>query len=171
MDRKHVPLGIYRQNIETILQLLTSPESPYAIAHSSTPVSIFLISPAGVEDSMRNDPEHVRSEKTKAYIDAVLEIGDRWVKKRQKTDNWKLGTIDLYGAIQKAGQLGGRQRFYTYVHCLRQGKVADCSDGVHLSTAGYDVLCGMINTMVHTGFRRRGINFDDQQDCPWTAPE
>jgi hypothetical protein len=40
-----------------------------------------------------------------------------------------------------------------------------------LSTAGYDVLSGMINTMVHTGFRRRGINWDDQQDCPWTAPE
>jgi len=44
-------------------------------------------------------------------------------------------------------------------------------DGVHLTTAGYDVLCEMINTMIHTGFRRRGINWDDQEDCPWTVPE
>jgi len=64
---------------------------------------------------MRDDPHHVRAEKTKAYVDAVLEIGDRWVRRRQKTDNWKIGVIDLHGAIQKAGEHGGRRRFYTYV--------------------------------------------------------
>ena len=64
---------------------------------------------------MRDDPEHVRAEKTKPYVDAVLEIGDRWVKKRQQTDNWKIGVIDLHGAIQKAGEQGGTRRFYTYV--------------------------------------------------------
>lgn len=113
MDKKHVPLAQFRQNIETILHLLTSPASPYAIAHSKVPVSIFLISPSGIEDSMRDDPHHVSAAATKEYVDAVLEIGDRWVKKREKTDNWKIGTVDLYGAILKAGEQGGTRRFYT----------------------------------------------------------
>jgi hypothetical protein len=139
MDKKHVPLGIFRQNIETILQLLTSPQSPYAIAHSKTPVSIFLISPAGVEDSMRDDPDHVRAEKTKAYVDAVLEIGDRWVKRRQKTDNWKIGVIDLHGAIQKAGEHGGKRRFYTYV---QPPMSITCSD-----MAATEFTCRLLDTM------------------------
>jgi hypothetical protein len=45
------------------------------------------------------------------------------------------------------------------------------SDGVHLTTAGYDVLWAEIDKLVHTEFKGRGIDWDDQDDCPWTAPE
>ena len=119
MDRKHVPVSVFRKNMEEILNRLTSPSSPYAIAHSDYPVSIILITPGGVQDSMRNDPHHVLAAESKKYSDAVLDIGQQWALKNKEGNNWKIGTIDLYGAILKAGELGGRERFYRSVQNLR----------------------------------------------------
>jgi len=119
MDRKHVPVSVFRKNMEEILDRLTSPSSPYAIAHSDYPVSIILITPGGVQDSMRNDPHHVLAAESKKYSDAVLDIGQQWAQKNKEGNNWKIGTIDLYGAILKAGEQGGRERFYRSVQNTR----------------------------------------------------
>lgn len=42
---------------------------------------------------------------------------------------------------------------------------------MHLTTAGYDVLWSEIDKLVHTDFKGRGIDWDDQTDLPWTEPE
>jgi hypothetical protein len=44
-------------------------------------------------------------------------------------------------------------------------------DGVHLTTEGYDVLWQEIDKLVHADFEGRGIDWDDQEDLPWTEPE
>jgi hypothetical protein len=115
VNSKHVPIPLFRQNIDTILERLTSPSSPYAVAHSSVPVSIILITPPGVEASLLDDPNHITSERTQTYSDAVLDIGKEWARKNKEGDNWKIGTIDLAGAILKAGEQGGTRQFYKFV--------------------------------------------------------
>ena len=64
---------------------------------------------------MLEDPRTMNCQTTLAYRNAVLDIGDQWVKKRQKSDIWKLGTVDLFGAIMKAGEPGGKSRYFTSV--------------------------------------------------------
>lgn len=115
VNSKHVPIPLFRNNMETILERLTSPSSPYAIAHSSIPVSIILITPPGIEDSFRDDPDNVNSERTRKYSDTVLDIGREWAEKHKEGDSWKIGSIDLSDAIIKAGERGGTRRFYKYV--------------------------------------------------------
>jgi hypothetical protein len=115
VNSKHVPIPLFRQNIETILERLTSPSSPYAIAHSSVTVSIILITPPGIEDSFRDDPDNINSERTQTYSDAVLDIGKEWARKNKAGDKWKIGSIDLAGALLKAGEQGGTRQFYKFV--------------------------------------------------------
>lgn len=111
-ESKTVPLEVFRQNIQQILDLLTSPSSPYAVAHGSHPLSIILITPPAIHDDMLGDTPAVSNEHTKLYRDAVLQIGAEWQKKQQG-ERWKLGTIDFFGALATARQTGDSTRFYT----------------------------------------------------------
>jgi hypothetical protein len=112
---KHVDPPQYRQNIEEILECLTSPSSPYAIAHSKVPLSIILITPPTTVKSMLDDPSHFQNSVVEQYRDVVLDVGQRWADKRNKDDNWKLATINLYDALVKAGQTGGMEQLHKYV--------------------------------------------------------
>jgi hypothetical protein len=112
VNSKHVPIPEFKQYINTILNNLTSESSPYAIAHSKDQLSIILITPPAIEDGMIDDLSHLNDARTKGYRDAVLDIGREWAEKEGNGDRWKLATIDLYGAIVKAGEEGGTSRFY-----------------------------------------------------------
>lgn len=112
---KHVDLPRYRQNIQEILDRLTSPASPYAVAHSDVPLSIILITPPTTVESMLDNPSHFHNSVVEQYRDVVLEIGEEWVDKNKADDNWKLATINLYDALVKAGEDGGIEQFHKYV--------------------------------------------------------
>jgi hypothetical protein len=105
-NNKGVPIPQFKSNVGTILEHLTSPTSPYAVAHSDVPVSIILITTPPVEETMRNDPNHVNDASAFRYKEAMCEVGADWVNKRSDGDNWKLGVIDLYSSFKKAGKLG-----------------------------------------------------------------
>jgi len=115
--------------METILERLTSPSSPYAIARSSVPVSIILVTPPGIEESFRDDPDNVNSERTRKYSETLLDIGREWAGKNKEGDNWKIGSIDLSDAIMKAGERGGTRQFYKYVESAFLSGRADKTDG------------------------------------------
>lgn len=110
----HVPLDEFVPNLEYILNSLTSESSPYGVA--GTPgTNIVLITPAPILLSMtppdRQIPGRVRS--AKAYRDAVLMVGEKFKAKEKADGNWKLGVIDLWGAmIQAAGGEGEELRPY-----------------------------------------------------------
>jgi hypothetical protein len=68
---------------------------------------------------MLDDPEHLKASVLEQYRDVVLEVGQEWTSKRTQGDNWKLATIDLYGALRKAGGNGGMERLFKYVTVSR----------------------------------------------------
>jgi hypothetical protein len=174
-EPQNVPIPLFKDNITAILDSLTSPASPYAVAHSDLPLSIILITPPPVEQSMMPNPQDVSNDSTIKNRDAICEIGEQWMSKRNEGDNWKLGVVDLYSALVQEGRSEGMPRLFTYVLIIwiavsRRSRVLIMRDGVHLSTAGYDILWAEIDRMVHTEFRGRGIDWTDQADLPWTAP-
>jgi hypothetical protein len=108
-ERKSVPVEQFEKNINQIVHLLTSDESPYAVAHGDHPLSIILITPPATQDGMPTDhnPEH-----TVQYRDAVLRVGETF-KRQERGQRWKIGTIDLYGVLLEASKTGDPGRFYT----------------------------------------------------------
>jgi hypothetical protein len=47
----------------------------------------------------------------------------------------------------------------------------DSSDGLHLTTKGYDVLWREIVRVIKGDFKGRGLDWEDLQDLPMTIPE
>lgn len=108
-ERKAVPVEQFEQNIRRILDLLTSSESPYAVAHGDHPLSIILITPPAIQEGLPTDHD---AEHTIKYRDAVLRVGEDLMQ-TQDGKTWKLGVIDLYNALSEAGKCGDPGRFYT----------------------------------------------------------
>ncbi|ORY35767.1 hypothetical protein BCR39DRAFT_512031, partial [Naematelia encephala] len=114
VKEQHVPLERFIDNINYFLTSLTSHDSPYAVA--DTPVSIILITPGpplhsqmGYSQMAEPKPHFRTIERTGQFRDAVLQIGNDW-KLKEKEQNldprgrgWKVETIDLWAALEKAG--------------------------------------------------------------------
>jgi hypothetical protein len=68
---------------------------------------------------MLDDPEHLKASVLEQYRDVVLELGEEWTSKRATADNWRLATVDLYGALNSAGENGGMEHLFKYVTVSR----------------------------------------------------
>lgn len=122
---QHVPLQDFENNMNTLLQWLTSPSSPYAVA--DTPVSIVLLTPGPPCFSQMGDgnPTFRSIERTRSFKDAVLRIGQEWMMKRDEAQKnlhkgahtWKVATVDVWKAFEEAaGGIGdGLKPFLTLV--------------------------------------------------------
>lgn len=103
----------FEANLRTILDGLTSPNSPYAVAHSQTPLSIILITPPFIHEPMLDQPPHLTNHQMGLYRDVVLRVGTEWDDKADGA-KWKVGTVDLYGVLQdKIAETGLPEALYT----------------------------------------------------------
>jgi hypothetical protein len=68
---------------------------------------------------MLDDPEHLKASVLEQYRDVVLEIGEEWTSERATGDNWKLATVDLYGALNATAENGGVEHLFKYVTVSR----------------------------------------------------
>lgn len=69
-----------------------------------------------------------------------------------------------------AGQRGGRSRPSTMGLPSWCASADGNRDGVYLSTKGYAVLWTAFDQLVHTKLKGRGLEWNNQQDLPWTLP-
>ncbi|WVQ84686.1 hypothetical protein IAT38_006841 [Cryptococcus sp. DSM 104549] len=164
-QNQHVPVDVFKANLRTFLTNLTSPSSPYAAAHSPQALNIVLItptifSPLQWEAGLPADKRSRSLESTRAYRDAVLEVGLEWKENEKEGTGWKFGVIDLWQAMVEAN--GGKEqgpelaRFFT--------------DGLHFTTEGYKVLWGRLERVIKVGFHGRGLDWEDLSDLPFRAP-
>lgn len=116
-ERKDVSVERFEENINKIIHLLVDSSSPYAVAHDTHPLSIILITPPMFHEDMRPDPSNVTNERCLLYRQAVLRVGEAW-KRKESGQRWKIGSIDLYGMLEKARESGDSKRFYVYVTVL-----------------------------------------------------
>jgi len=157
---QHVPLEDYTSNLNQFLHLLTSSDSPYAVAHQDVPLNIILITPPPMyKPGMDAEGRGNRDEKvTKTYADAVLGIGKEWAAK--SSEHWKVGAVDLWSGIETAANAGGPEALGEYF-----------VDGLHFSTKGYDVLFDLITALIQKEFQGRGIDWNDLETLPMSAPD
>jgi hypothetical protein len=107
-NTRHLPLPTFVSNLETLLDRLTSPSSPYAVAHGDHSLSIILITPPPLcptwDPGYGPDRPRVRTkDRQNEFRDAVLKIGDEYARKQSESPGarWKLAVIDLWGATVK----------------------------------------------------------------------
>jgi hypothetical protein len=115
--KQTVPVSQFTDNLNHILSLLTSPASPYAVA--DTPLSIVLMTPCPpLVAQQPAEHQAFRSvESTRAFRDAVLEIGREWKVKEAEPGNkigWRIETLDLWNALAAAagGEGDGLAPYY-----------------------------------------------------------
>ena len=107
-----VPIGEFEQNLEEMLARLTSQSSPLAIAHSTKPLSIILITPPSIEESMLEDPPKLSNAQLKLYRDAVLRVGARY-HIASDGERCEVASIDLFDRLQRAGEEDDGRTLYT----------------------------------------------------------
>jgi hypothetical protein len=108
-----VPVQTFKANLITMLDFLTSPDSPYGLAHSTDPLSIILITPPYVHNPMLDHPGKLDNDHIRHYRDAVLAIAREWEAK-QAGQRWKVGVIDLFGSLERRIENDGSpERYYT----------------------------------------------------------
>lgn len=182
---QHVPLPEYEANLRYFLDQLTSPDSPYAAAHTPG-LNIVLITPPPLYIPMMGDipwaKERVPST-TKEYVDAVKRVGEEYAAKATEGANWRVGVVDMWSAVLAAGGEGEGLR--KYLRCVRRwaeglcpslrpgvesSGSADSSDGLHLTSEGYGVFWDEYARLVRTTFKGRGLDWEDEQDLPLRMP-
>lgn len=96
-----------------ILDSLTSPSSPYAVA--DTPVSIVLITPGPCLHSQMEEFKrpHRSLKRTGDFREEVIRLGQEWKAKEKEQQveegkfGWKISTLDFWGALaDEAGGVG-----------------------------------------------------------------
>ena len=112
---QHVPLAEYESNLRFFLDSLTSPDSPYAVAHAKG-LNIVLVTPPPLFVSMMED-ESFASQRvpavTKKYRDVVLALGAEYKAKETPDGNWRIGAVDMWdGIFTAAGGEGDGLREY-----------------------------------------------------------
>lgn len=103
---QYVPVSDYTANLHTILEKLTSADSPYAVADTEG-LNIVLITPPPFYPEML-DAEgrtHRALDNTKKYVDTVLQVGKEWQAK-QEGKKWRIGTVNMWDGIYAAA--GGK---------------------------------------------------------------
>lgn len=115
-----VPLPQFSANLNQIIEALTSPTSPYAVA--DTPVSIILVTPGPCLPSMFEDytVKWRTVENTRRYRDAVLDVGKEWKEKQKQREEserggrgWAIETVDFWSdLVETAGGEGEELRPY-----------------------------------------------------------
>lgn len=106
---QHVPLAEYEANIRFFLDSLTSPSSPYAVAHEHG-LNIVLVTPPPLCVPIMGDCPFARERvpaTSKEYVDVVLRLGEEYAAKVTADGNWRIGTVDMWAAtIKSAGGEG-----------------------------------------------------------------
>lgn len=106
---QHVPLAEYEANLRFFLEQLTSPTSPYAVAHAPG-LNIVLVTPPPLLLSVMGDTPFSKErvvDTTKEYADVVLRLGEEYAAKATPDGNWRLGTVNMWDAtIRAAGGEG-----------------------------------------------------------------
>ncbi|ORY35766.1 SGNH hydrolase-type esterase domain-containing protein [Naematelia encephala] len=153
--QQHVPIPEYTSNLTAIFRALTSPKSSYSVAHQDVPLNIILITPPPLYPEMMTDEAFKSQRKvnvTEEYREAVLHVGQEWKAKAVASQkNCRIETVDLWDKIlEEAGGQGEGLRDYL-------------TDGLHLTTKGYDVLWKDIHRILKTDFAGRGIDPDDME--------
>ncbi|WWC87391.1 uncharacterized protein L201_002280 [Kwoniella dendrophila CBS 6074] len=166
---QHVPLEEYIENLNSILNKLTGSDSEYdsyeiSDGNSSGPLNIVLITPPPILPSMMGgfDFSGQRElENTRKYAKAVLDIGKEWKGReiKMKTSHWKIRTIDLFNGIlnDAGGQADELKPYFT--------------DGLHLSTKGYDIMWKQMINILENDFKDRGISPSELQESEFTIPD
>ncbi|ORX35420.1 SGNH hydrolase-type esterase domain-containing protein [Kockovaella imperatae] len=153
-------------NLEIILDALTSPESPYAVA--STPVSIILMTPGPcvVSDMPKENQKYRTAEKHREYRDAVIEVGEKYKALEEENNarlgdryGWKIATADVWQELMSAAAGDNEQELSSLF-----------IDGVHLSTKGYTVVWDLLARIIKTEFKGRGLDWEDFDDLPRRVP-
>ncbi len=93
------PCVRYTANLHTILEKLTSSDSPYAVADTEG-LNIVLITPPPFYPDML-DAEgrtHRALDNTKKYVDAVLKVGKEWQAKHEGK-KWRIGVVNMWDGI------------------------------------------------------------------------
>nr|XP_019044062.1 hypothetical protein I302_07342 [Kwoniella bestiolae CBS 10118]OCF22992.1 hypothetical protein I302_07342 [Kwoniella bestiolae CBS 10118] len=146
----------FKKNYQYILDNLTSPDSPYAIA--DTPVHILLITPPPPYHPQVPLPaKWVRStERTLEFVDIVRDLGREW--KAKENGRWSVEVLDLWEAMErKAGGLG-------------DGLAPFFHDGCHMTAEGYGVLWEEYTKIVGGPWKGHGLDWEDESDLPMRVP-
>jgi hypothetical protein len=101
---QHVPLAEYEANLRFFLDNLTSPTSPYAVAHERG-LNIVLVTPPPLCVPMMGDCPFARERvpaTTKEYADVVLRLGKEYAALATEDATWRIGTVDMWSATIKA---------------------------------------------------------------------
>ncbi|BEI82850.1 hypothetical protein CcaverHIS002_0307180 [Cutaneotrichosporon cavernicola] len=157
---QHVPLSEYEANLRFFLDNLTSPTSPYAVAHEQG-LNIVLVTPPPLCVSIMGDCPFARERVpaiTKEYVDVVLRLGEEYAAKATKDGNWRLGTVDMWDATIKAAG-GEGEELAKYL-----------SDGLHLTAEGYATFWAEYTKLVKTVFKGRGLDWESLDDLPLRMP-
>ena len=97
---QNVPLPEFTANLRTMMDNLTSPSSPYAVAHTQGFNVVLITPPPMYPPGMDADSRGNRSvEVTKKYAEAVLSIAKEYQGKERGSSTWKVGSIDLFNAV------------------------------------------------------------------------
>lgn len=115
-SEQHVDLKTFRSNLDKMVDTLVNPTGGYAIANQDQVNVILITCPPWVASMMDEGLSVGRKDikVTEGYRQAVLDAGKEW---KDKSEKFKVETVDLFGAIEKAaGGLGDELRpYFTYV--------------------------------------------------------
>lgn len=162
---QHVPLDEYTANLHSILEALTSPDSPYAVAETKG-LNIVLITPPTLCPDRLDDPPKRSLEVTKKYVDEVVKVGKEW--KAKEGGNWRIATINLWEAMYTKAR--NNEEINGFFKWVSLGK-AEISDGLHLTTEGYAVVWEEYTKIVKSDFKGRGLDWEDLDDLPMRVPD
>ncbi|ODN87723.1 hypothetical protein L198_06953 [Cryptococcus wingfieldii CBS 7118] len=159
---QHNTIQDFQSNLTHFLTSLTSPSSPYAAAQNPRALNIVLITPPPVyAPQMDERGRRERTlERTKEFVDVVKALGAEWGPEGRegKGKEWKVGVLDLWGAMEKEVGLG-------------DGLAPYFIDGIHMTTKGYAVLWRLYVNLIKTDWKGRGLDWKDEQDLPRRAAQ
>ncbi|KAH8833532.1 SGNH hydrolase-type esterase domain-containing protein [Flagelloscypha sp. PMI_526] len=118
----HVPLERYKINLENLVKMVQSPESPY----HSPETKLILLTPPPVNPALRPDDTHRTFEVTKSYADTARDVAN--TLSVPLVDTW---TLLWDGAEHK---MEGLEKYLP--------------DGLHLSAAAYEAVFNELDKVI-----------------------
>lgn len=107
---QHVPIEEYEDNLRFFIESLSSPDSPYAAAHTPG-LNIVLVTPPPLYPEMMEGVSWAserRQEVTKSYAEVVKRLGKEYAAK-----GVTIGVVDMFeGVLAAAGGEGEGLREY-----------------------------------------------------------